>query len=80
METDRKGALHIQEDALDQRKVRLTRIVHEQADLLHWICKIRSGQREVLKGAGETPVLGGIGDGGALSGRELGASVNVVSM
>ena len=45
--------------------------MHEQADLLHCICKIK-----LLKSAGETPVLSGIGDGEALSGRELGTSVN----
>jgi len=76
VETGRKGALHISEDALDQRKVWLTRIMHEQVDLLHSICKIRSSQREVLKCAGKTPVLGGIGDGRTLSGREIGTSVN----
>ena len=76
METGRKSTLHVPEDVLDKRKVGLARIVHEQADLLHCVCKIRSSQREVLKGAGETPVLSGIGDGGALSGRELGTSVN----
>ena len=62
METGRKGALHISEDALDQRKVWLTRIMHEQADLLHCICKIRTRQGQVLKSTGEAAVLRGVGD------------------
>jgi len=76
VETGRDSALHVPEDALDKRKVGLARIVHEQADLLHCICEIRPSQREVLKGAGKTPVLGGVGDWRALCGRELGSSVN----
>jgi len=76
VETGRDSALHVPEDALDKRKVGLARIVHEQADLLHCICEIRPSQREVLKGAGKTPVLSGVGDWRALCGRELGSSVN----
>ena len=48
-----QGALHVAKDVLDQRKVRLPGIVHEQTDLLHCICKIQTRQGQVLKSTGE---------------------------
>jgi len=56
------GALHIAKNALDQCKVRLPETVHEQADLLHCICKIRTRQSEVQKSTGEVAILREVGN------------------
>jgi hypothetical protein len=50
--------------------------MHEQAHLLHSICQVGAGERQVLKRAHETSVRGGVGDRSALHGRELGTRVN----
>ena len=45
--------------------------MHEQAHLLNIICQIRTRQSEVLEGACETPVLGGVSHQGACVGGQL---------
>jgi hypothetical protein len=71
----RSGRVSVK-DALDQRVVRLAQVMHEQAHLLHNICQVVAGERQVLKRARVTSVRGGVGDRSALRGRVLGTRVN----
>lgn len=48
METGVEGALHIAQDALDQGKMGLTWVVHEEADLSNGVGKFSQSQCEVL--------------------------------
>jgi hypothetical protein len=66
--TDEEGALGVPENALDERLVRLTGIMHEQAHLLNSICQIRPCESEVLEGTGETLVLREVNHRGACGG------------
>jgi hypothetical protein len=76
MKTSRQRALHVPKDVLDQREVWLTRVMHEQARLLHSICQVGAGERQVLKRARKTPVRNRVGEGSTLRGRELGTRVS----
>ena len=48
--------------------MRLTRVMHEQADLLNSKGQVKPRQCEVLKGVGEAPVLGGVSYRGTVGG------------
>ena len=48
MKDERQRALNIAQDALDECKMWLPRIMHEQTNLLNSISKIRTGQCEIL--------------------------------
>lgn len=67
---------NIAQDALHHGPVRLPRRVHMQAYLLHGILKIWTRQCEVLKGASDAPVLGGVVGKLTLSGGEFGLRVD----
>jgi hypothetical protein len=43
-----EGALDIPQDTLEHRKMRLARVVHEEANLLNCISEVRTSQREIL--------------------------------
>jgi hypothetical protein len=43
-----EGAFDIPQDTLEQCKVRLARVVHEEANLLNCISEVRTSQREIL--------------------------------
>jgi len=74
VKTSGQCALHVAQDLLDHRKMSLTGIMHEEAHLLNNIGDVGTSQREVLKCADETPVLGG--NRITVCGRHLGTSVN----
>ncbi|WVZ52293.1 hypothetical protein U9M48_003369 [Paspalum notatum var. saurae] len=57
----RERTLHIAQDVLDQGKVRLAQVRHEET-------KIRTSQSLVLESASKTPILRGVGEGRAISG------------
>ena len=48
MKDERQRALNRAQDALDECKMWLPRIMHEQTNLLNSISKIRTGQCEIL--------------------------------
>jgi hypothetical protein len=48
VETYRKRALDIAKNALDEGKVWLPRIMHEEAHLLDYIGQVRAGESKVL--------------------------------
>jgi hypothetical protein len=50
----------IAQDALHGRQMGLPRVVHVQADLLHGISDVRTCERQVLEGSGNTPKLRGV--------------------
>ena len=68
-------ALNVAQDTLQGSKVRLTRIMHVQANLLNGISDIRPGEGEVLQSTGETPEVGGILNRWTIS-RQLGVGVH----
>jgi len=76
VKTSRQCALHIAQDPLEQRKMRLAGIMHEETHLLNSVGDVGSSQREVLKCTGETPVLRGILNRITICCRQLGSSVN----
>jgi hypothetical protein len=57
VKTRGKSPLDKAEDALDERTVRLTWGMHEEAHLLNSIRQIRTSQRQVLESSRLTPVL-----------------------
>jgi hypothetical protein len=67
-----EGALHIVQDALDQCQMRLTWVMHKQADLLNSKGQVGPRQGEVLEGAGGASVLRGVG---RVSSRQLGLCI-----
>jgi hypothetical protein len=60
VEAGGKCALHVAQDALDQRKMRLVRIMHEEAHLLHGVHKVRPGECEVPQGTSEATISEGL--------------------
>ena len=68
-------ASNVAQDTLQDSKVRLTRIMHVQANLLNGISDIRPGEGEVLQSTGETPEVGGILNRWTIS-RQLGVGVH----
>jgi hypothetical protein len=48
VEVDGQSALHVAEDALDQREIRLARKVHEEAHLLDHVGELRTGECQVM--------------------------------
>jgi len=61
VEAGRECALHVAQDALDQREMWLVRVMHEEAHLMHGVPQVRPGECEVLQGTGEAAVLRGVG-------------------
>ena len=57
-------ATQVPKDALDERKVGLRRVMHEQADLLNRVRQVEAGQSEVLESSDEASVLDGVGNRG----------------
>jgi hypothetical protein len=53
-------ALEIPKNLLDEVEMRLTRCVHVKTCLLHYMRNVGAHQCEILKGARETVVLGGV--------------------
>ena len=70
-----KCASDVAQDTLQCSKVRLTRIVHMQANLLNNVSDIRSGESEVLQGTCKTPELRSDLNRWAIS-RQLGVGVH----
>ena len=68
-------ASNVAQDTLQGSKVRLTRIMHVQANLLNGISDIRPGEGEILQGTGETPEVRGILNRWTIS-RQLGVGVH----
>jgi hypothetical protein len=67
--------LKIALNALHSSKMRLSRIMHIQADLLNDICYIWMGEGEILQSTNNTAVLCGVGHRSTIS-RQLGVSIN----
>jgi hypothetical protein len=76
MKTELQCAAHVAKHSLHQGKVRGTRCMHVQTDLLHCVGDIRTRQRKILKSTGETPVLGSIIKRVTIITRKLSLSVN----
>jgi hypothetical protein len=78
VEAGGEHALDIAENALDQREVRLTRGMHEEAHLLSSVLHVRPNQGEVLESTHNTPVVRAVSrrEECAVRGRELSMSVN----
>jgi hypothetical protein len=78
VETGGERALDVAENALDQREVRLTRGMHEEAHLVNSVLQVRPSQGEVLESTHNTPVVRAISrrEECTVRGRELGISVN----
>jgi hypothetical protein len=53
-------ALEIAKNMLYEGKVRLSRIVHEETDLLNSICNIWPGEGEILKSTCKTTIMSGV--------------------
>jgi hypothetical protein len=70
------GSPEVAEEALESREVGLPGVVHMETDLLHVVGDVRPGESEVLKGAGKTPVAGGVLDWVTRGLRELGLCVD----
>lgn len=68
------GALEVAKNALVEIGVQLAWIIHMKTSLLHGIGDVRTCERQVLKGASDAPVIGGIGHR-FVGGGELGAGV-----
>jgi hypothetical protein len=68
-------ALHVAQDALDQCQMRLMWVMHKQADLLNNKGQVGPRQSEVLVGASEAPVLGGVSDWGIVGSGQLGPCI-----
>jgi hypothetical protein len=66
----------VAEEALESLEVRLSGIMYVKANLLNYICDVRPGEGEVLKGTGETPVCSGVGHWGAFSLGQLALSID----
>ena len=62
LKTEVEGATNVAEDPLDEVEMGLPRGVHVEARLLHGMSNLGTGERQVLKRAGKTPVLSSIGD------------------
>ena len=56
------GALQVSKYPFDQLHMSVTRLVHEEANLLDGIGDIRASEGEILKHAGQAPVVGGVGE------------------
>jgi hypothetical protein len=59
-----RSPLKVAQDALHSRQVGLHGVVHMQTNLLHGVCDVGSGERQVLKSTGDTPKLGSVLTGG----------------
>lgn len=70
------SATNIPKNPLDDIPVDIVRIVHMQACLLHCICKLRSCECQVLKGAGNAAVEGLVRHGNTSCCRDLGLGVD----
>jgi hypothetical protein len=62
-------------NALHSSKMRLSRIMHIQADLLNGVCYIWTGEGEILQSTNNTAILCGVGHRSTIS-RQLGVSIN----
>jgi hypothetical protein len=69
-------ALETPKNPLDEVEMRLTRCVHVKTCLLHCMRNVGASQCEILKGARETTVLGGVSDEGSFISRELAMHIN----
>jgi hypothetical protein len=67
--------LKIALNALRSSKMRLSRIMHIQADLLNGVCYIWTGEGEILQSTNNTAILCGVGHRSTIS-RQLGVSIN----
>ena len=76
LKTEVKSATNIWKYPLDEVEMWLPRGVHVEARLLHGMSNLGTGERQVLKRAGKTPVLSSISDEGTLIGRELATCVD----
>ena len=74
METKPDGSFDVAKNALEEIGVRLAWIMHVKSSLLHGVGNVRMCEHQVLKGAGDASVIGGIGHWFA-GGGELGAGV-----
>lgn len=75
-EAEVQGAPQIAQDALHRGEVGLPWVMHMKADLLDGVGDVETGERQVLKGPDEAPLLSWIGNGGARSGGDLGLGVH----
>jgi hypothetical protein len=69
-------ALEIPQNLLDEVEMRLTRCVHVNTCLLHYMRNVGVRQCEILKDAREAVVLGGVSDEGSFISRELATRIN----
>ena len=76
MKASGHGALHIPQDTLEHRQMRLSRVVHEETHMLNSVGEIQMGQREVLESTYEAAVLGSILHWSAIRSGELSSSVH----
>ena len=66
-----KSATDVTKNAFQCSKVRLSRVVHMETDLLHGVGDVRPSEGEVLKGTSKAPVPGGVLDWVTCGPREL---------
>jgi multidrug efflux pump subunit AcrA (membrane-fusion protein) len=76
MESQVQRAADVSEDPLQGRQVRLTRVMHVEADLLNGVRDVGPGEGEVLQCTGETPKVSGIHHRRTVVGGELGGGVD----
>jgi hypothetical protein len=71
-----EGTLEVPEDALHNREMRLTRVVHVEAHLLDRVGNVRSGEGEVLESPSQVVVDSRVVDGCPHVRGDLGLSVD----
>jgi hypothetical protein len=71
LQTVVKSTLKISKDTLDQGKMRLTRIMHVEANLLYNISNVWPSECQILKSTSKVAVVGRIGDTWAISSTSI---------
>jgi hypothetical protein len=71
LQAEMGSTLHIAQNSLDELKVGVVRVMHEEADLLHRMGQVRAREGEVLESARQAPVMRRIGDMMTILPREL---------
>jgi hypothetical protein len=71
-----EGALEVSKDALRDREMGLTRVVHVEAHLLDRVCNVGPGEGEVLESPSQATVDSRVMDGVPHVGEDLGLSVD----
>jgi len=75
VKTKIQSALKVAENALHSAKMRLSRVMHIEADLLNSISNVRTGEGEILKCSSNAAIVSRVSDGNTIS-RKLSMSIN----